>query len=107
MTKREKPEPGYAPVYCAMYPELAKIVRRHGYALSVHGSLMRDMDLVCIPWVDEVSEPQAVLDEICKVFAVRQLGAGEAKKHGRVAYTLSVAWGECAIDLSFMPIVKQ
>jgi hypothetical protein len=28
-------DPNYAPVYCALYPELAEIAREHGYAMSI------------------------------------------------------------------------
>jgi len=95
----------YAPVYCALYPRLAEITRKHGYALAVHGTLGRDMDLICVPWVDEPSTPEAVMAEMTSTFDLWLLfeGKGTAKKHGRVAYTISIGFGECAIDLSFMP----
>jgi hypothetical protein len=97
-------EPNYAPSYCAMYPELARIARRHGYALAIHGTLGRDMDLICVPWADVVAEPRAVLDEITSTFALRLVGGEPTQKnHGRLAYTISIAWGECAIDMSFLP----
>ena len=94
-------EPNYAPVYCALYPQLCEITREHGYALSIHGSLGRDMDLICVPWADELGHPQIVVDAICSRFAIRQIGGCELKKHGRVAYTISIGHGACALDLSF------
>ncbi len=100
-----KPKPSYAPLYAAaLYPELCLIFRRHGYALAVHGSLARDFDLVAIPWTEEVSAPDDVLREVMEVFAVKIIGAPELKPHGRLAYTLSVGFGECAADVSFMPV---
>jgi hypothetical protein len=102
----KKPKPSYAPVYAAMYPELAEIARGHGYALAVHGSLARDFDLIAIPWVESPGSPQDVLHEIVSRFAIRLLGEdGTKMPHGRVAYTLSVGFGECAVDLQFMPRV--
>ena len=96
----------YAPVYCALYPELAVIARRHGYAMAIHGTLGRDMDLICIPWVDAPSDPQSVVDEITSTFAIKTIGGPPTKKpHGREAWTISVGHGRCAIDLSFMPRV--
>ena len=96
--------PSYAPVYAAaLYPELATIFRSHGYALAVHGSLQRDLDLIAIPWVESPSEPQVVIDEITTTFAIRVVGTVAEKFHGRRAWTVSVGHGECAIDLSFMP----
>jgi hypothetical protein len=97
----------YAPTYLALYPELAEIARKHGYALAVHGSVGRDFDLICIPWVDAPSEPDAVIDEIVETFVIRRHPGGWVeKKHGRRAHTICI-FGEWAIDLSFMPTVKQ
>lgn len=97
----------YAPVYAAaLYPQLAEIAREHGYALAVHGSLARDMDLIAVPWVDQPSEPQVVVDAIISQFSIRQLKVPEkweTKEHGREVTTLSIGFGECFIDLSFMP----
>jgi hypothetical protein len=98
-----KPAPSYAPIYCAMYPELATIARDMGYALAIHGSLQRDFDLVCIPWAETAADPDAVIAAFCARFAIRVVGVPETKLHGRVAWSISVAWGECAIDISFMP----
>lgn len=102
----EMKEPNYAPMYVALYPELAKLTREHGYALAVHGSLGRDMDLVCIPWVEMPSEPDAVVTAITNKFAIRAVGGPPTmKSHGREAWTISIGFGECFIDLSFMPRV--
>jgi|GEM_PF-591735 len=95
----------YAPVYCALYPQLAEIARAHGYALAVHGSLGRDFDLICVPWIEMPSEPAAVVEAITTKFAIRRIGDPKTKHHGREAWTISVAFGECSIDLSFFPRV--
>ena len=101
-------DPNYAPIYCALYPGLTEITRRHGYALAVHGTLGRDMDLICIPWIRDAGEPQAVIDEIVSTFDLRCVGGPPTlKEHGRVAHTLSIGFGECFIDLSFMPRVSE
>lgn len=96
----------YAPVYCAIYPALANVVRSHGYALAIHGSLSRDMDLICIPWVEKPSKPNIVVKDITKNFNIRLIGKPENKLHNRIAYTISIGHGECALDLSFMPTVN-
>ncbi len=104
-------DPNYAPMYCALYPALAKVTRSFGYALSVHGTLGRDMDLVCIPWTKDASEPNDVVDAITKKFDLRKIvdkdGEFTLKEHGRIAYTLSIGFGECFIDLSFMPRISK
>lgn len=104
MKKTEELKPNYAPVYAAaMYPDLAKIFQKHGYALAVHGSLARDFDLIAIPWVENPSKRKDVIAEMVKTFAVKQIGEPTGKPPARLAYTFSVAFGECALDLSFFP----
>lgn len=96
-------KPNFAPVYAAaMYPGLAAIFQRHGYALAVHGSLARDFDLIAVAWADTISKPDEVMADVMKQYAVRFVGTAERKPHGRIAHTLSVGFGECAIDLSFL-----
>ena len=103
----EKPSPSYSPIYAAaLYPDLAEMARKHGYALAVHGSLRRDFDLIAIPWVEIPSEPQVLVDDICKHFDVHVVDSLGEKLHGRRAWTISVGFGHCALDLSFMPTVK-
>lgn len=94
----------FAPIYLGLYPELAEITRKHGYALSAHGSMARDFDLVCIPWTEFPSIPQTVVDEITSTFGIKEIGLPATKHHGRICYTLSISFGECFLDFSFMPI---
>jgi hypothetical protein len=99
---REELKPNYGPVYAAaMYPGLAAIFHRHGYALAVHGSLARDFDLIAVPWVDDPSSHSEVLADVTDAYAVRLIGEPGVKPHGRMAYTISCGFGSCAIDLSF------
>jgi len=93
----------FAPIYACIYPQLAELVRQHGYALAVHGSLARDFDLVCVPWGDNPSDPQVVVDSVTSGFCIQQVGEPEMKKHERLAYTISLQFGECFLDLSFLP----
>lgn len=100
----EQLKPNFGPVYtAAMYPGLAEIFHRHGYALAVHGSLARDLDLIAVPWTEKVSSTQAVLKDVTDKYALNVIGLPQTMNHGRLAYTLSCGFGECAIDLSFMP----
>lgn len=93
----------YAPVYCAMYPELAEIARQHGWALAIHGSLAKDFDLVAIPWTENLAEPQQVVDYLVAEFSITQTNGWTTREHGRQVTTLCIAYGDCFIDLSFMP----
>lgn len=93
-----------APIYCGLYPDLSDLVREHGYALAVHGSLARDFDLICVPWVENPSLPNLVVERMIDKFALRAVGDPDITFHGRIRYTISISFGNCFIDLSFMPI---
>lgn len=99
-------DPNFAPVYACLYPGLAEIARAHGYAMAVHGSLARDFDLICIPWVENPSMPQEVVNAITTKYAINQAGDPEVREHGRLVYTIVMQFGECFLDLSFMPILR-
>jgi len=91
-----------APIYACVYADMAEIVRKHGYALTVHGSLARDFDCICIPWVEEAAAPQTVVDELLKEFAIKVVEPTEMKPHGRLVYTLAFKFGDVFVDLGFM-----
>lgn len=104
MKEASELKPNNAPVYAAaMYPDLCPIFHRHGYALAVHGSLARDLDLIAVPWTESPSPPDVVLAGVTSEFAVTLIGVLEEKFHGRLCQTISVGFGNCFIDLSFMP----
>lgn len=96
-------KPNYSPVYAAaLYPDLAVICIKHGYALAVHGSLARDFDLIAVPWASQASRPEIVLKEITDAFCIQVLGDAEKKGDRRIAYSIGVGFGECCLDFSFM-----
>jgi len=96
-------KPNYGPVYCAaMYPGLAKIFQKHGYALAVHGSLAKDLDLIAVPWVSEPDEHKVVLADMEKHFAIKQMGKPVGRAKARLVYSFSVGFGLCQLDLSFI-----
>ncbi|MBL3522815.1 hypothetical protein IM876_09080 [Serratia plymuthica] len=97
----------FAPVYCSLYPALAEIARKHGYAMAIHGTMARDFDLICIPWIDEPSLPQAVVDEITATYATTDITNPGFKPHGRLAYSVCFGFGEFFADLSFMPLISE
>lgn len=103
MKKAHEVKPNYAPVYAAaLYPELARLFVDNGYALAVHGSLANDFDLIAFPWSHKLTSRRTMLKKITKTFAIRIIGRPEKKPFGRLAYTISVGFGECALDLSFL-----
>lgn len=97
----------FAPVYCALYPALAEIARKHGYAMAIHGTMARDFDLICIPWVEKPSKPEDVVAEITSTYATTDITNPGYKHHGRLAYSVCFGFGEFFADLSFMPTTEE
>lgn len=104
---QNKPKPNNAPTYMCLYPGLASIARAHGYALAVHGSLARDMDLIAVPWIDSPKSPEMVISAIESEFAIKRIGELTSAPHGRMIQTIGISFGECFIDLSFMPVIEH
>ncbi len=118
------------PIFACLYPGLCAVAREHGYALALHGTLVNDMDLVAIPWVEEASDaftlknalmlhigacgyaellerdsPWLTEDQrrqICDRQNVDADGAPEEKPHGRLAWNLHL-WAGTKVDLSVLP----
>lgn len=94
-----------------LLPPLRMAARGCGYALTVHGSLQRDIDLVAVPWEDGADAPEYLLQRIVGVTA-GVLGravvnsAWSEKPHGRRAISIITA-GDTYIDLSVMPVVEK
>ena len=95
-------------------PPMRRAAKDAGYAITVHGSLNRDIDLVAVPWREHnVWTADTLIDSL--VGAMRgAIGrahcherAWTPKPHGRQAKTLLAWCGENSanIDLSVMPVV--
>lgn len=102
-------KPTYAAAYVVgIYPALVTRARQLGYALSLHGSLQRDLDLIAVPWTDEATDPKTLVQELCKEFDVapnHDIDKPEIKPHGRLAWSIPLWWG-AYIDLSVISPLK-
>lgn len=101
-------KPTFAPAYVGLFPILSELAQEYGYALTVHGSVSRDFDLVAIPWTESAVDPRYLVESI--ITRIREnslfpmsieeiMGGVEMKPHRRVAYTIPIDAG-AAIDLS-------
>lgn len=81
--------------------EIRAVAREHGYALAVHGSRRRDLDLLAVPWVDEVSGPDALVGALEAALDLVKIRGPKEKPHGRRGYILcGRRWRE---DLEGLP----
>lgn len=93
-----------------LLPPMRLAARGCGYALAVHGSLQRDIDIVAIPWTVQAGEPELLVARLCGAIAGVSGRAHPSKEwsdkpHGRKAVIITTC-GDAEIDLSIMPIVK-
>lgn len=99
-----------APSFVVLYPTLCEVAQHLGYALAIHGSLQRDMDLIAVPWTDEARPAVELvwrIKEVCHGYIVGgRDGRDPAQKpHGRLAWSIHLDAGNY-IDLSVMPRVE-
>lgn len=111
------------PLYDQMIEPIRARARELGYAIAVHGTLKRDIDLVAIPWtaeaVDahEIAEAVRLVAESITGWAKLRVGledseyfrqgARESKPHGRLTWSFHLTekfqgGGGPYIDLSVM-----
>lgn len=76
-----------------------KLAREVGYAVGVHGSLKRDMDLIAVPWVEDAVSPEMLVSHLCDGLNAAIVGS-ESKPCGRVAYNLQCEGYFKIIDIS-------
>lgn len=110
--------PAIKAVCLRLIPPIQEAARAVGYAVAVHGSLERDLDLVACPWTDK-AKPERDLVKAIRLAVAKELGGKclssadfTEKPHGRHAYTLLLFSDSCVeshagshpfIDLSVMP----
>jgi|GEM_PF-940329 len=101
-----------AAFFASRIPAIREAAREQGYAIGLHGSMRRDLDLIAVPWREGASDK----DVLAHAIAVAACGITrdgdhqwEVKPLGRLATSLPCCWpswyGEAGaghIDLSVM-----
>lgn len=60
-----------------------------GYAIAVHGSEMRDLDLIAVPWTDEATDAETLVEAIIRMTRGRHGDKSATHKpHGRRSWTI-------------------
>lgn len=94
--------------YRRILPWLQMAARHHGYALLLHGSTMRDMDLVAVPWMQDAISGAELVRVFRWIADSCQITGPYTKPHGRMCWVLLLYEerpdGQLMyIDLSVMP----
>jgi hypothetical protein len=108
-----------AATYVAMIPPLTEAARDVGYALAVHGSMGRDLDLIAVPWTEQAVSAEALIMRLLAAVGYlhghlthRTEGKeaeqsngdiGAVKPHGRRAWSIHFENG-LYLDVSVMPL---
>jgi hypothetical protein len=79
------------------------IAKAHGYAVGLHGSMKRDVDLIAAPWTETAVSPTVLIEALCASLNARVVGGPEKKPLGRLAATLQIDGWFKPIDISIMP----
>jgi len=110
--------------YTSLLPALKKAAAQSGYALAVHGSMQRDLDLIAMPWVPKAYTPESLMVMLNRVlwrdFQFKRSHWQKSvtrQPHGRLSYSMPFAHlsdeinqgGKLAayIDISIMPPIKR
>lgn len=103
-------ENGRAALYAALWDDIRSAAWECGWAVALHGSLARDMDIMAMKWVEDCTDAQTMIDTIIKrCFADNILAERftkcikNVKPHGRVCYTIPI-WGDHYLDISLIEI---
>lgn len=80
-------------VYAALYPSLVTIGREHGYAIALHGSLRKDMDVIAVPWTEDPANAETLVAAVLEDTGGRVLGEPTDRPWGRRVWTINLANG--------------
>ena len=106
---------------------MTEVARECGYALGVHGSMHRDLDLIAVPWVEEAKSADELIEALREAcdgeiipsgtkggrwdavrgeFVEATVNNPDHKPHGRLAWNIHLEFGPF-IDISVMPRMES
>ncbi len=101
-------------IYAQLLPMIREAAKGLGYAIAIHGSMRRDLDIIAVPWVEEAAAPEELVRAISVAVDGFVIGAedkqmkrgtiepGSPHPHGRMVW--NICWGGIPfIDLGIMP----
>lgn len=80
--------------YISRLPAIREAAKRCGYAIGLHGSLRRDMDLIAVPWVDEHTDADTLARAIHRAACGLESASYQwgPKPAGRIAASFPICW---------------
>lgn len=98
--------------YVFVWLRAVQVARNHGYAIGLHGSMNRDLDMIAVPWTEEASPAEDLVEAIRVDLSGELLrepnGAITVEKpHGRRAWGIRLPHSHAYVDLSVMPLKSE
>lgn len=120
----KKPIHAKPSLYAMYFLQLKEIALKYGYNLVIHGSMNRDLDLVAIPWQEEIKGHLDMIMEMCHYLGGWIEGAEFGGKwypcavthHGRMQYVINLNRGgkrtnyedpQYYVDISVIPTADR
>ena len=99
---------GRTAFYACMYEDIRKCAMDCGWAVSLHGSLASDMDIMAMPWVDNAVSFKEMIDRVSKLFKDNDISSQyvityNEKPHNRVVATVPI-FADFYLDISTINI---
>lgn len=81
-------------LYAYYFYDLKEIALKYGYNLVLHGSLNRDMDLIAIPWQEELGDADKMIEAFTEIIGGELVPQEVHNKycfpHGRISYVINL-----------------
>lgn len=92
---------GRAVFYASMWGDLRQSALDNGWALALHGSLSRDMDIMAMPWTKEAVSDMEMIEGLKACFTESsKINVIVTDIHNnRRVFTLSI-WGDFYLDIN-------
>jgi hypothetical protein len=105
----------FIPAYNAvLFAAMQRTCRQFGYALAIHGSMHKDLDLLAVPWTDQAVAPAFLVDQLVTQHGLIPIHSSHPptasdddfgpsmKPHGRQSWMFSLGQ-HYLLDLAVMP----
>lgn len=95
---------GKAAFYATILPDLKAAALNCGWALGLHGSLANDMDLMAMPWTENATSVEEMIQALSDCFTDNPFKNEHIVPHydkpnNRVVYTISI-WSDFYLDIN-------
>lgn len=74
--------------------QVRAVARLHGWAIGAHGSMLRDIDLIAVPWTAEAVPWRDMVDAVCAAIGYVNHPNGRLRAHGRISPLLTAIGAE-------------